>query len=88
VWAGSLSGYSWRTVGAIVRIVLADPPDRRAAVRRCRERPAPHRARRHGAVTAQVPADAVSIIFGFFLNGRGQIELRNPQLDPHPATGG
>ena len=37
-------------------------------------------------VTAQVPADAISIIFGFFLNGRGQIELRNPQLDPHPAN--
>ena len=32
--------------------------------------------------------DAISIIFGVFLNGRGQIELRNPQLDPHPqATG-
>ena len=40
-------------------------------------------------VTAQVPADAISIIFGVFLNGRGQIEFRNPQLDPHPpATGG
>ena len=37
-------------------------------------------------VTAQVPADAISIIFGFFLNGPGQIELRNPQLDPHPAN--
>ena len=37
-------------------------------------------------VTAQVPADAISIIFGFFLNGGGQIELRNPQLDPHPAN--
>jgi bifunctional DNase/RNase len=37
-------------------------------------------------VTAQVPADAISIISGFFLNGRGQIELRNPQLDPHPAN--
>jgi RNA polymerase sigma-70 factor (ECF subfamily) len=36
-------------------------------------------------VTAQIPADAISIIFGVFLNGRGQIELRNPQLDPHPA---
>jgi hypothetical protein len=35
-------------------------------------------------VTAQVPADAISIIFGVFLNGRGQIELRNPQLEPHP----
>jgi RNA polymerase sigma-70 factor (ECF subfamily) len=37
-------------------------------------------------VTAQVPADAISIIFGVFLNGPGQIELRNPQLDPHPAA--
>jgi len=37
-------------------------------------------------VTAQVPADAISIIFGVFLNGRGQIELRNPHLDPHPAN--
>ena len=37
-------------------------------------------------VTAQVPAGAISIIFGVFLNGRGQIELRNPQLDPHPAN--
>jgi RNA polymerase sigma-70 factor, ECF subfamily len=31
-------------------------------------------------VTAHVPADAISIIFGVFLNGHGQIELRNPQL--------
>ena len=38
-------------------------------------------------VTAQVPPDASLIIFGIFLNGRGQIELRNPQLVPHPATG-
>ena len=37
-------------------------------------------------VTAQVPADAISIIFGVFLNGRGQIELRNPQLDPYLAN--
>jgi hypothetical protein len=29
-------------------------------------------------VTARVPADAISIIFGVFLNGRGQIELRTP----------
>jgi RNA polymerase sigma-70 factor (ECF subfamily) len=35
-------------------------------------------------VTAQVPADAISIIFGVFLNGRGQVELGNLQLDPHP----
>jgi hypothetical protein len=34
-------------------------------------------------VTAQVPADANLIRFGVFLNGRGQIELRNPQLEPH-----
>jgi hypothetical protein len=33
-------------------------------------------------VTAQVPADAIAIIFGVFLNGRGQIELRHPRLDP------
>jgi RNA polymerase sigma factor (sigma-70 family) len=39
-------------------------------------------------VTAQIPADASLIIFGVFLNGRGRIELRNPQLEPHPATGG
>jgi hypothetical protein len=38
-------------------------------------------------VTAQVPADAISVIFGVFLNGAGQIELRNAQLEPHPATG-
>ncbi len=39
-------------------------------------------------VTAQIPPDASLIIFGVFLNDRGQIELRNPQLEPHPATGG
>ena len=39
-------------------------------------------------VTAHIPPDANYIFFGVFLNGRGQIELRNPQLDPHPATGG
>ena len=36
-------------------------------------------------VTTHVPADAISIIFGVFLNGRGQTELRNPQLAPNPA---
>jgi erythromycin esterase len=36
-------------------------------------------------VTAQVPPDAINIIFGVFLNGRGQIELRNPELEPHAA---
>jgi RNA polymerase sigma-70 factor (ECF subfamily) len=33
-------------------------------------------------VTAQIPPDANSIIFGVFLNGGGRIELRNPQLEP------
>jgi RNA polymerase sigma-70 factor, ECF subfamily len=37
-------------------------------------------------VTAQVPADAISIIFGVFLNCAGQIELRNAQLEPHPRN--
>jgi RNA polymerase sigma factor (sigma-70 family) len=32
-------------------------------------------------VTAQVPADAAIISFGAFLNGRGQVEFRNPELD-------
>ncbi|HLK77126.1 MAG TPA: bifunctional nuclease domain-containing protein [Streptosporangiaceae bacterium] len=40
---------------------------------------------RHEA-TAQVPPDANYIFFGVFLRGRGQIELRNPQLEPHPAS--
>jgi hypothetical protein len=33
-------------------------------------------------VTAQIPPDANNIIFGVFLDGPGQIELRNPQLEP------
>jgi len=37
-------------------------------------------------VTAQVPPDANYIFFGVFLSGRGQVELRNPQLEPHPAS--
>jgi hypothetical protein len=37
-------------------------------------------------ITAQVPADAISIIFGVFLNGRGQIELRTPELEPGLST--
>jgi bifunctional DNase/RNase len=37
-------------------------------------------------VTAEVPADAISIIFGVFLNGRGQIELRTPELEPGLST--
>jgi RNA polymerase sigma factor (sigma-70 family) len=34
-------------------------------------------------VTAQIPADAGLIRFGAFLNGGGQLELRNPALAPH-----
>jgi RNA polymerase sigma-70 factor (ECF subfamily) len=55
-----------------------------------REDPASHIASVTGTgawtqyeVTAQVPADANLIRFGVFLNGRGQVELRNPQLEPH-----
>ena len=36
-------------------------------------------------VAAQVPPDAINIIFGVSLNGRGQIEFRNPELEPDPA---
>jgi len=39
-------------------------------------------------VTAQIPPDANYIFFGVFLNGPGQIELRNPQLDPDPPAAG
>ena len=35
-------------------------------------------------VTAQIPADANLITFGVFLNGGGQLELRHPELAPHP----
>jgi len=35
-------------------------------------------------VTAQIPADASQIRFGVFLNGDGQVELRHPELAPHP----
>jgi hypothetical protein len=37
-------------------------------------------------VTAQIPPDAAVISFGAFLTGRGQIELRNPELERHPAN--
>jgi hypothetical protein len=35
-------------------------------------------------VTAQIPADADLIRFGVFLNGGGRLELRHPELAPHP----
>ena len=36
-------------------------------------------------VTAQIPPDASVISFGVFLEGGGQLELRHPELTPHPA---
>ena len=35
-------------------------------------------------VTAQIPRDVSLIRFGVFLNGAGQVELRHPELTPHP----
>ena len=56
-----------------------------------REDPANHIASATGTgawtqyeVTAQIPADANLIRFGVFLNGGGQLELRHPELAPHP----
>jgi RNA polymerase sigma-70 factor (ECF subfamily) len=56
-----------------------------------REDPANHIASATGTgawtqyeVTAQIPADASLITFGVFLNGGGQLELRHPELAPHP----
>jgi RNA polymerase sigma-70 factor (ECF subfamily) len=63
------------------------PP--RAASPDPRDDPASHIALATGTrawtqyeVTAQIPANASLIRFGVFLNGRGQVELRNPQLEP------
>jgi len=65
------------------------PP--RAASPDPREDPANHIASATGTgawtqyeVTAQIPADANLITFGVFLNGGGQVELRHPELAPHP----
>ena len=56
-----------------------------------REDPANHIASATGtgawtqyAVTTQIPADAISIIFGVYLKGGGQLELRHPALAPQP----
>ena len=56
-----------------------------------REDPANHIASATGTgawaqheVTAQIPADASLIEFGVFLIGGGQLELRHPELAPHP----
>jgi len=75
--------------GLVLRVTTNRPAPRRPA----EQDPANHFAfatgtsdwTRHEA-TAQIPPDANYIFFGVFLNGRGQIELRNPQLEPHPAN--
>ena len=35
-------------------------------------------------VSAQIPANAGLITFGVFLDGGGRLELRHPELAPHP----
>jgi RNA polymerase sigma factor (sigma-70 family) len=75
--------------GLVVRVVGEGRPGQRPAVPDPRDDPENHFAFATGTgdwarheITAQVPPDASLIIFGVFLNGRGQIELRSPQLDP------
>jgi len=80
--------------GLVLRVIREGPPaPRRAAGQDPRDDPANRFAFVTGTgdwarheVTAQIPADASLIIFGVFLNGRGQIELRNPELEPHQAN--
>jgi hypothetical protein len=78
--------------GLVLRVVSpgrSTPPQ--AASPDPREDPANHIASATGTgawtqyeVTAQIPADANLIEFGVFLNGGGQLELRHPELAPHP----
>jgi RNA polymerase sigma-70 factor (ECF subfamily) len=80
--------------GLVLRIIREGrPAPRRPAGQDPRHDPANHFATVTGTgdwtrheVTAQVPPDASLIVFGVFLNGRGQIELRNPELESHPAN--
>ena len=80
--------------GLVLRIIREGrPTPRQPAGQDPRHDPANHFAFVTGTgdwarheVTAQVPPDASLIIFGVFVNGRGQIELRNPELEPHPAN--
>ena len=80
--------------GLVLRVIREGPPTpQRAAGQDPRDDPANHFAFVTGTrdwaghqVTAQIPPDASLIIFGVFLNGRGQIELRNPELEPHQAN--
>jgi RNA polymerase sigma-70 factor (ECF subfamily) len=78
--------------GLVLRVtsqVRSTPP--RAASADPREDPANHIASATGTsawiqyeVTAQITADANLMTFGVFLNGGGQLELRHPELAPHP----
>jgi len=80
--------------GLVLRVIREEPPaPRRAARQDPRDDPANHFAFVTGTrdwarhqVTAQIPPDASLVIFGVFLNGRGQIALRNPELEPHQAN--
>jgi hypothetical protein len=79
------------SAGPVLRVIRDGPPEpRRAAGRDPRDDPANHIAFVTGTrdwarhqVTAQIPPDASLIIFGVFLDGHGQIELRGPELKPH-----
>jgi RNA polymerase sigma-70 factor (ECF subfamily) len=75
--------------GLVLRVTCPERPGRqRPAGHDPRDDPENHFAFVTGTrdwtryeVTAQIPPDAGNIIFGVFLNGPGQVELRNPQLD-------
>jgi bifunctional DNase/RNase len=76
------AGLVLRVVGGEPRVMLRPP-----AQRDPQRDPANHFAPVSGTidwdrqeVTAQVPSDAASILFGVFLAGPGQVELRNPEL--------
>jgi len=75
--------------GLVLRVTTNRPAPRRPP----EQDPANHFALAAGTgdwtwyeATAQVPPDANYIFFGVFLNGRGQIELRNPQFAAGSAT--
>ena len=78
--------------GLVLRVTSPGrPTPPRAASPDPREDPANHIASATGTgawtqyeVTAQIPADTDLITFGIFLNGGGQLELRHPELAPHP----
>jgi hypothetical protein len=81
--------------GLVLRVIRAGrPAPRRPAGQDPWHDPANHVASVAGTrgwarheVTAQIPPDASLLLFGVFLNGRGQLELRDPQLGPQPEAG-